>query len=305
MISLGADVAKDSVVIFDGSKTFTLANSSAELKKFLEKYKGASLGVEPTGGYQDKLCNIAYKLGMSVYVIQPAWIRSHRKGTKQRGKTDKIDAMAIHSYLLERREFLHLWRPLPKLLAELRLTLRQRQGLAKDLSRMRQRYSALHLEKSCREALYAPLVSLIKAKEKRIRELLKEIPKSKAILGIPGIGILGASAALCALEHIPFKSADAFVAFAGIDPVPFESGNFKGRSHVSKKGDATLRTLLYLSAVAGSRTKAWKPRYLKLLGKGKEKKKALVSIAMKIAVTLYSIHKFNTTFDLRRLDTQL
>lgn len=305
MISLGADVAKDSIVIFDGNSTFTVANKPAELKKFLEKYKGGSLAVEPTGGFQDKICNIAHNLGLTVYVIQAAWIRSHRKGTKLRGKTDKIDAGAIRSYLLERMNHLHIWRPLPKLLAELRLTLRQRQGLAKDLSRMKQRYAALQLGKDCQEALYAPLKSLMKVKEQRIRELLKEIPKAKAVMSIPGIGILSASAALCALEHISFKSGDAFVAFAGIDPVPNESGNFKGRSHVSKKGDATLRTLLYLAGVAGSRTKAWKPKYQKLLGKGKQKKQAIVSISRKIAITLYSVHKFNTTFDMKRLDTQL
>lgn len=305
MISLGADVAKDSIVIFDGNSTFTVENKSVELRKFLGRYPGARLALEPTGGMQDLVCQIAYKLGMTVYVIQSSWIRSHRRGTKPRAKTDKIDARTIHDYLVQRADSLHIWRPLPKLLVEIRLTLRQRQGMAKDLSRMRQRYRALKLRKPHLDALLAPLQDFIQMKDNRLKELLSDIPKSKAVLSIPGVGILTASAALCALEHIPFKNAEAFVAFAGIDPVPNDSGKFKGERHISKKGDMTLRTLLFLAGTSATRTKAWKPKYEKLLAKGKERKQAIVAIARRIAITLYSVHKFNSTFDMKRLDTQL
>lgn len=176
MISLGADVAKDSIVIFDGNSTFTVANKPTELRKFLVQHPGARLAVEPTGGMQDLICQIAFKLGMTVYVIQSSWIRSHRRGIKPRGKTDKIDAQTIQDFLVERADHLHIWRPLPKLLAELRLTLRQRQGLAKDLSRMRQRYRALKLAKAHLEALLKPLHDLIQMKDDRLKELLEDIP---------------------------------------------------------------------------------------------------------------------------------
>lgn len=305
MITLGCDAALACNVYFDGNALHTVANKASELRTYLRRYPpGTRLGVEATGVCHELVCRIAYELGMTVFVIQGSWMKAYRKGLGFRAKTDKIDARAIHDYVVENAPRLHEWKPLPKLLEKLRRTVRQRRGLAKDRTTMLQRYRALGLDKRHVDALLHPLDQLVKRLDKELILLLKQIPTANAVLSIPGVGVQTASAALCALEHIPFKNSEAFVAYVGIDPVPRDSGASSGPRRISKKGDTTLRSLLFLSAISATRSKAWKPRYEKLIQK-KQKMKALLALARKIAVTIFSVHKYNLKFNAERLDMKL
>jgi len=63
------------------------------------------------------------------------------------------------------------------------------------------------------------------------------------------------------LERVPLKSADAFVAFTGLDPRPDDSGQHRGKRRLSKRGPSELRRLLYLAAMAAKKTAAWKPLF--------------------------------------------
>lgn len=305
MITLGCDAAQSGNAYFDGNAQQEVSNKTRELRQFLKRYPpGTRLGVEATGNCHELVCQIAHELGITVYVIQGSWIKAYRRGLGYRGKTDRIDAKVIHDFVVENAHRLHEWRPLPKLLALLRRTVRQRRGLAKDRTTIKQRYRALKMDKCHIEALLHPLNLLIAKLDKELATLQKEIPRAKAVLSIPGVGIQTASAALCALEHIPFKNSEAFVAYVGIDPVPCDSGKSNGPRRISKKGDTTIRSLLFLSAISATRTKVWKPRYEKLALK-KQKKKAVLAIARKIAITIFSVHKYNQKFDVNRLDMKL
>ena len=54
------------------------------------------------------------------------------------------------------------------------------------------------------------------------------------------------------LERVPVKRADAFVAFASLDPRPDDSGQHRGKRRLSKRGPAELRRLLYLAALSAA-----------------------------------------------------
>lgn len=79
---------------------------------------------------------------------------------------------------------------------------------------------------------------------KSMTELVKEhCPK---FLTIPGIG---GNIACCLYGEIGnisnFHNADALVAFSGINPLVYESGNFKAKNtNISKKGSSYLRNAL-------------------------------------------------------------
>jgi transposase len=71
---------------------------------------------------------------------------------------------------------------------------------------------------------------------------------------ITGVGPIVGTALVNTLERVPLKSADAFVAFTGLDPLPDDSGQHRGKRRLSKRGPAELRRLLYLAALSTIKT---------------------------------------------------
>ena len=94
-------------------------------------------------------------------------------------------------------------------------------------------------------------------------------------------------------------SNKALVAYIGLDPVSYESGTsvYKHRG-ISRQGDPKIRSLLYMGAIANIRwNTALSLFYKRLVGRGKNKKVALVAAARKILVWAWVIFKNNSTFD--------
>ena len=122
---------------------------------------------------------------------------------------------------------------------------------------------------------------------------------------INGVGAVVGSILVNALERVPLRSADAFVAFTGLDPRPMESGQYRGRRRLSKRGPSELRRLLYLAAMSASKTKTWQPLYDHYRAKGLSSTTALVILARRIARTAWSIYTHKTEFDPKRLTSAL
>jgi len=122
---------------------------------------------------------------------------------------------------------------------------------------------------------------------------------------INGVGAVVGSILVNALERVPLRSADAFVAFTGLDPRAMESGQYRGRRRLSKRGPSELRRLLYLAAMSASKTKTWQPLYDHYRAKGLSSTTALVILARRIARTAWSIYTHKTEFDPKRLTSAL
>ena len=70
------------------------------------------------------------------------------------------------------------------------------------------------------------------------------------LMSIPGIGEATAALLLVLFDdHHNFKTAKQAAAFAGLVPNPHQSGQ-SGKSRLSKVGDALIRKLLYMPALA-------------------------------------------------------
>ena len=81
--------------------------------------------------------------------------------------------------------------------------------------------------------------------ERRLREWMKENQAAKALMEIPGVGLLTASAAVAAIgEAKAFKSGREFAAWIGLVPKQTGSGGKVKLHGISKRGDTYLRTLL-------------------------------------------------------------
>jgi transposase len=116
-----------------------------------------------------------------------------------------------------------------------------------------------------------------------------------------GVGPLVGLSLTNTLERVPFRNADAFVAFTGLDPRAKDSGQKSGRRRLSKRGPAELRRLLFNAAMAAVRTKVWKPIYDAYRTQGWSGTATLVIIARKIARAAWSIHRYQTIFNPDRL----
>jgi transposase len=141
--------------------------------------------------------------------------------------------------------------------------------------------------------------------DQRIKELVDANPDRKEhvmhLRTITGVGPVVSAALVNSLERMPLKSADAFVAFTGLDPRPDESGQHQGKRYLSKRGPSDLRRLLYLAAMSAKKTKAWNPLFERYRAKGLSTTACFVILARRIARTAWSMYTYKTEFDSGRL----
>ena len=141
--------------------------------------------------------------------------------------------------------------------------------------------------------------------DQRVKELVEANPDRKQhdanLRTIDGVGPVVSAALVNALDRVPVKNADAFVAFTGLDPRPDDSGQHRGKRRLSKRGPSELRRLLFLAALSAAKTKVWHPLYVHYRDKGLPSTAALVILARRIARTAWSIYTHKTVFDPKRL----
>lgn len=112
--------------------------------------------------------------------------------------------------------------------------------------------------------------------------------------------------AACLIDQ-PFTHPEQFVADVGLDLRVSQSGQRRGQFSPSKTGDAELRRLLYLAAMAAAtstRDTTSAHRDAREQAKGLAKTAALNAVARKLAKVAWSIVTHGTQYDPERVDTQ-
>jgi len=130
-----------------------------------------------------------------------------------------------------------------------------------------------------------------------IAELVDQL--HQPLTTIPGVGAVLAATILAEIGAIDrFPSSRALVAYAGLDPSVFESGQFQGkRQHLSKRGSPSLRRALYLATHSACLHNPDLNAYLqRKLAEGKPYKAALVATARKLLARIYTILKERRPF---------
>ena len=99
VLNIGADVAKDAIVVACSEGSFSVrevANQRAAVLAFLKSLPaGSRIGVESTGTYHELFAEAAHQLGFLVFVLNPKDTRHYAKAVGLRGKTDRVDAELI------------------------------------------------------------------------------------------------------------------------------------------------------------------------------------------------------------------
>lgn len=98
--------------------------------------------------------------------------------------------------------------------------------------------------------------------------------------GIPGVGPFTALTMVATYQRAQFRNDDAFM---GMDVRVRESGQYRGRRKLTKKGEPELRRLLFNAAMQGRRNPYWQPYYLTLRERGLSSTAAFIALGRKIA----------------------
>ena len=309
VLNIGVDVAKNAIVVACSEGSFPVrevANQRPAVLAFLKGLPaGSRIGVESTGTYHELFAETAHELGFRVFLLNPKDTHHYAKAVGLRGKTDRVDAELIARMIAHEHIKLHVWNPptpqqreidrlikrratLISLREAVEMSLRDLGGFADELKALRTRFN-----------------QLIARIDLRTKALVEASPDRKQnftrVCTITGVGPVIGAALVNTLERVPVKSADAFVAFTGLDPRPDDSGQHRGKRRLSKRGPGELRRLLFLAAMSAAKTKTWHPLYEHYRAKGLSGTAALVILARRIARAAWSIYTYKTDFDAARL----
>jgi transposase len=293
MPDVGVDVSKASVEISTGGAVERVANTRVKLEAF---FRGlpvpARVAVESTNRYHVAVVEVAQECGHTVYLVDPFRLSRYRDAVGVRAKTDVTDAQLLERYVASEAGQLVPYSPPPQAVRRLRELLRARAQLTKTQVTIQQslaeigelRSTAAKLQRQYREA-----IAVIDRKLKACLQQVGYAADAARCQGIPGIGPLNAAALVAMFHRAPFRNADAFIAFLGLDVRVRESGRYRGRRKLTKRGDPELRRLLFNAARAAARTSAWKAYYERLRARGLSTIAACVALARKIARVAFAL----------------
>ena len=133
--------------------------------------------------------------------------------------------------------------------------------------------------------------------ETKIKSIIKEL--NPPILSIRGIGIISCAGIISEFGDITrFKSADACVAFAGIEPSISQSGNESHTGHMVKHGSGHLRYFLMNAAdYVFMHESVFTEFYYKKRSEVKSHRVALTHVAKKLVRIIYKLESENITFN--------
>lgn len=323
--SLGIDVSKSNLSLSLGSLTGELSkvfkahpdisNDIAGFKmllKWLRKALDTNVGfivvMEATGVYHQGVAHYLYQHGYGVCIMQSGRVKRYAQSLDQRSKTDALDSRMLSMLGLERD--LRLWHPPSKCLQELKALSRERSTLLKDRTvennRQDAKASGHHSNPKATKRHLARL-NLINAQlasiEAEMRELVLKDPEVKRKLGflqsIPGVSFI--SAATVVGETLGFDSITnikQLTSYAGYDVVLRESGSFKGKTRISKKGNSHIRGVLHMPSMACVRCNpTLKQFYNRLKPKKAKPLVALIAVQRKLLILMFTLWRNEENYD--------
>lgn len=299
--TFGADVAKDTLVIFDWERQqgWQIANEPAAIEAWLADRPGpARLAVEPTSHYHRLLVDQAQARGYALYLVNPRQLSHYRAAVGRRNKTDPEDAWLLARYLAHEGSQLRVYRPDTPEARQLWTLLKRRAVVIKSRQQLQQ--SLREVQLSAR-ALLSQFRQLLARIDRQILALLRQLGWQNDVQrcrSIPGIGPLNATALVAAYHRGSFANADAFIAFLGLDVRCRESGRFKGQRKLTKHGDAELRRLLYCAAKPARCHPPFASYHQRQLDKGLSKIAANVILSRKLARIAFALMRHQQSFQI-------
>jgi transposase len=283
-------------------------NTASGYKHFIKwvTAKGATARVcmEATGVYSVPFALALHEAdGIEVSVMNPKAIKRFADASMQRGKTDILDAECILNFLT--RMPFRAWHPPSETVMALQHITRRIVQLSRELTRERNRHMAAKKLNHIGRIVANDTAVMMAHLERRIEKMQAEATALadttpalkddlKLLHSVTGIAKKTGVRILAELAGLPKDmKASQWVAHAGLDPRPNESGSSTQKPRrITKAGNAYLRDALYYPALVGSsKDPHMKAFYEKLIAQGKKPMQALVAIMRKLLLAIWGMFK--------------
>lgn len=277
-------------------------------KEMLKEYPICFV-MEPTGVYYEALAIHLTKLGFTVHVIPANRAKEFAKFEGITTKTDKIDAYVLSMIGCEKRR-LRKWTAPDEEFTSIRSLCRLRASLVKHRTMLKNQVGAMSNSsfvdkkalKICTSALEDIEKNIAKAEDEITRLTQKSTQFKEAIslaVSVPGIGEVTAAAILAETGCFSnFSNHRQVVSFAGLDVIARQSGPHDPRRHISKQGNTTIRSMLYICAMSAIRHHPEIREYYDRIKKHNPAGKvALVAVMRKILILMYTVCKSSKPYD--------
>lgn len=325
--AIGMDVSKNDfkacLVVFNdqqetkvkASRTFAnTANGFDSFKEWYNKHLKETLPVvfvmEATGSYHEQLAwFLDQKEKQTVNIVLPNRAKSYMKSLGLKSKNDQVDAKGLAMMGVVQK--LTPWKPISSQCYQLRALTRHLEDLQKI------RTSLINQQEPCKYGMYEQktvfrsLKATLKAIDKQIARCKEEIvaciekeevlrEKVAYITSIKGVSTLTAAVIIAETNGFALiKNLKQLISYAGYDVKENQSGNRKGKTTITKKGNAHIRRAMHLPAfnVVRYKVKPFKNLYDRVYERRGVKMKAYVAVQAKLLRMIYTLWKKETDFD--------
>ncbi|MEJ7577657.1 MAG: IS110 family transposase [Pyrinomonadaceae bacterium] len=261
--------------------------------------------MEATGTYGEALAYHLHAAGHTVSVINPAAVKAFAGSRLSRTKTDKVDAELIARFCLAQAPL--AWTPPATELRELQALVRRLESLIEMRVAEENRLEAgsvVAVVRTSVEEHVAYLSAEIKRTEELIGTHINTHPglrqQHELLDSIPGIGETTAALLLAEIVDVTqYRNARQVAAYAGLVPRERRSGSsVRGRTRLSKIGNARLRKALYFPAITALRCSEFFQSWAKGLRERGKSKMSVIGAAMRKLIHLaYGVLKSGKPFD--------
>jgi transposase len=310
--TLGIDISKDSFHVelsvnekLRHRKFSNRKEGFADLYVWLSKHKTTQVHacLEATGPYSEDLALYLHQQGHTVSIVNPAQIKAFGQSELLRNKDDRPDAGLIRRFCEKQRPA--AWTPPPAHLRELQALTRHLENLIETRQQQLNRLEGAKTKgviKSLRK-LVTYLESESARTEKQIDDHIENHPDLKQqcrlLDSIPGIGKRTAAKLLAEIEDIArYKSARQVAAYAGLTPRNNRSGTMRGKTRLSKTGNARVRKALFFPAMTAKRYNPIVRSFCqRLTSHGKNKMEVIGAAMRKLIHIAFGVLKSGKKFD--------
>lgn len=302
-VYLGIDLAKDTFQAATDTDAQTarfnlsFAYDDAGIEQVLERLARLDVELvvmEATGGIERRLLAELAEAGYAVAVINPRQARDFAKAKGRLAKTDKVDAQTLAE--LARILKPHARPPASEQQLRLKDLVTRRRQLVHTRTAEKNRFKQAE-HKEVQKRIRNDIKESIRFLDRRIDKIEKEIAKlidsdsdwknkSDIIDSAPGIGTPTAHALLAEIPELGTLSKRQVASLAGLAPYAFQSGQFKGQSHIWG-GRMHARCALYMATVTATDKNPVIQRFYKsLVARGKKTMVALTACMRKFLTIL-------------------
>ena len=243
-----------------------------------------------------------------VMVVHPKAMSNDAHARMQRAKTDKLDAVMILDYA-QRMPFV-AWQPPSERVLQRQAVMRRVNPLTQAIIREHSRAHAQGYPINSTGLIARDMAVHIRHLKRRIPYLqaqaLKLIEQDEALqrayqrlCSVPGIAQKSALRILAEVALLPEDMKPAqWVAHAGLDPKPKQSGTANPARRISKTGNQYLRHALDMPALVASRHQARvKAFYDQLTERGKKPLQAIVAVMRKLLHSIWGMFRHDPDFE--------